>query len=253
MKYRFAQLTILFSFLLLTSPTSSAEVTVYTEDYPPYNYVGDDGTIEGIATAKVRQVLDAAGLDYEIRMVPWSRAVLYAGRQDNALIYTITRTPLREEQYDWLVPVATSNFYLYARADDPRPVTPDALRSGMFSAACVTGDLTCDLLATTGIPEERIVYISDSNTGDFRLVVAGRADLYISELAANSRLRHAGGFDLDVTKPTLRLGGKTGFYLASGKHVSPELRSRIRRSYNRLQAQGRYHLAAPLQTDELGQ
>ncbi|WP_262689388.1 substrate-binding periplasmic protein [Kordiimonas aestuarii] len=226
----------------------AADLIVYTEDYPPYNYTDTDGRVAGLATEKVRQVLDASGLGYTIKLVPWSRAMLYATTQENAFIYTITRTPAREVQFDWLVPLADSNFYLYARADEYRLVTSEAVRAGVFTAACVSGDLTCDLLSWTGIPEKNVTQISDSETGDFRMVVAGRADLYISDTAVNHRLRQAEGFRPDVTRPTLRIGGKVGFYLASGLQVPEELRHKVRESYQHLHNNGLYELVEASQT-----
>ena len=46
-----------------------------TEEYPPYNMSGPNGTVTGISTDIVRAVLDAAGYDYEISVYPWARAI----------------------------------------------------------------------------------------------------------------------------------------------------------------------------------
>lgn len=223
------------------STAHSAELTVYTEHYPPYNFIGKDGTVEGVSTARVRKVLDAAGLDYEIVLLPWSRAVLFATSRDNTLIYTITRTPEREVSYDWLVPLAQPHFYLYVRADDYRDITDSDLRAGKYTAACVSGDLSCDILGWAGVPPQNVTTITDSGTGDFRLVLAGRADLYVSSAAANARLRQSEGFRPDVTKPVRAVGGTVGFYLAAGRQVSPEVRKAIRDSYERLLEAGEYN------------
>ena len=222
------------------SSAHSAELTVYTEHYPPYNFIGEDGTVEGVSTERVRKVLDAAGLDYEIVLLPWSRAILFSTSRDNTLIYTITRTPARENTYDWLVPLADTNFYLYARADDYRTFTTEALQAGEYSAACVSGDLSCDVLDGLGIPSDNITVISDSGTGDFRLVMAGRADVYVSNQAVNPQLRQSEGFHPHATKPVYRVGGGIGFYLAAGKQVSPALRQQIRAAYEKLEQAGEY-------------
>lgn len=225
-------------------PVAHAEqakgVVVYTEHYPPYNHENEKGEVIGLATDRVRQVLDAAGISYEIRVAPWSRAVLNATTRDNTLIYSITRTPGREADYDWLVPLADSNFYLYARSDDYRNFTTQALQAGEYSAACVSGDLSCDVLNGIGIPAKNITMISDSGTGDFRLVLAGRADVYVSNRTVNPELRQSEGFHPQATKPVYRVGGGIAFYLAAGKQVSPELRQHIREAYERLEEAGVY-------------
>lgn len=241
---RFFTLAIILAATFLAPSAQAGDVIVYTEHYPPYNHEDDTGEVVGLATERVRQILDTAGVSYEIRLVPWSRAVLYAATRDDALIYSITRTPGREAGYDWLAPLADSNFFLYARADDNRRYTSEALRAGEYSAACVSGDLSCDVLRGLGIPSEKITTISDSGTGDFRLVVAGRADVYVSNRTVNPQLRQSEGFRSDVTKPVYRAGGEIGFYLAAGKQVSSELRQRVRAAYEKLHEAGLYKVVS---------
>lgn len=232
-------------FLLFSGSARSQDLVLYTENYPPYNYLDENGGVAGLATQKVRQVMEESGLTYEIRLVPWTRAVYHVRTQDNALIYSMTRTPKRENDYDWLVPLAISNFHLFVRADETRAVTPEALAAGVFVGACVNNDLGCELLRWANIPPEKIVRLPSENMVDFRMVIAGRADIYISDLSVNNRLRQLNGFDPGLTKPAMRLGSKAGFYLASGKQVSSEKRRAVRVAYDRLMAAGRYSLAEP--------
>lgn len=224
------------------------DLVVYTESYPPYNFMGDDGAVAGSATEKVRQVLDAAGFTYRFRLMPWPRALLFARTEQNALIFSMTRTPAREAQYDWLVPIADADFRVFKHAGDGRPITFEAIRDGQFSGACVSGDLTCDLLRYIGLPEDRLTLVTNNTTGDFRMVAAGRADIYISEASVNRRLRRQEGFAQDLTIPVMRLEGEYGFYLVAGLHVAPAVRQRVRATYERLKREGRYDLL--LLTDE---
>lgn len=222
----------------------AADLVVYTEHYPPFNYADEQGTIQGLATDKVRQVLDATGLSYEIRLVPWARAMKNVLERENALIYTITRIPEREAKFDWLVPLAGANFHLFARADDQRTITYDKLLSGAYTVVCVASDLTCGFLKTAGVPEKSIISVTkaESGTTDFRLVIAGRADMYLSEMLVNGYFRKSEGYDPAVTKPVLKMDMKTGFYLASGMHMQQMARDHIRQTYEKLRAAGKYQL-----------
>ncbi|NVJ98039.1 MAG: transporter substrate-binding domain-containing protein [Alphaproteobacteria bacterium] len=221
---------------------AATDLVVYTENYPPFNFTEPDGTVGGFSTEKVRQVLDAAGLSYEIRVVPWARAVNFVQTQHNALIYTLTRTPKREHVYDWLVPLSDTNYYLFVRREETREVTPEALAAGVFTASCVSGDLACELLTSAGIPVKNITPIMTAEDGDFRMVLAGRADIYISDLAANKRMRRRAGYDPRLTKPVMRLRGDGGFYLASGPQVPLEIRTRIKDAYKTLMESGQYEM-----------
>lgn len=226
----------------LSGPAGAQDVIVYTEEYPPFNIALEGGEVGGLATANVRQVLDAAGLSYEIRLVPWARAILYAETQPNVFIYSLTRVPSREADFDWLVRLADTDFKVYARADETRPVTLDAIRAGTFTGVCVSRDLSCELFELLGIPDDRLIVVTDNYTGDFRMVIAGRADLYISQLSTNPQWRLREGFDPASTKATIDVSGATGLYLAAGPQVPKTLRDQVRASYEKLMQAGVYKL-----------
>lgn len=232
------------AFVVLTSVSVRAtDVVIYTENYPPYNYLDDAGQVVGLATEKVQQVMDATGLQYEIRLAPWKRGLHYVETGDNTLIYSMTRTPDRETRFQWLVPLAQSNFFLFARQSDNRLITWDKVKNGTYTGACVSNDLGCELFRWVGMPEANIIRIASNETADFRMVAAGRADLYISDINVNRRLRISEGFDPGQIKPVLRLEGKSGFYLASGKKFGHAERDLIINTYERLMAAGRFSLA----------
>ncbi|MCJ9430702.1 substrate-binding periplasmic protein [Kordiimonas marina] len=223
-------------------PVQASDVVIYTENYPPYNFTDMDGTVTGLNTAKVRQVMARSGLSYDIVVLPWARALRRARTEKNAFIYSIARIPEREKHFDWLVPLAPSNFFLFARTDEKRPVSTAALQKGLFLAACVSGDVTCDLMRSLGIPESKLIVLTDRGTNDFRLVIAGRADLYMSDKNANVRLRRMEGYDPALTKPVFGLGTRAGFYLAAGKQVSADLRGKVHAAYMALMKAGKYHM-----------
>lgn len=240
---KFRNIAFLFLFWASTASVVQADpLVIYTETYPPFNFLDEDGVVAGLATEKVRQVMDATGLDYTIKLTTWARALHFATTQDNALIYTLTRTPGRDPEFDWLVPLAPSNFYLFVRADEQRPVTLETIRSGMFRATCVSNDLGCELIRWTGIPEKNIITVFDNDTADFMMVIAGRADIYISDIAVNGLLRKSQGFNPAMTKPVLRLQGKTGFYLAAGMQVPENIRGQIMRAHQTLADEGDYEM-----------
>lgn len=230
-----------------TSSARAEPLIIYTENYPPYNLLNNNGDVVGLATEKVHQVMKAAGLDYEIKLVPWARAVHFTQNNSNALIYSITRTPARESNFDWLVPLAESSFYVFNRDKDVRSVNLASIRAGEFTGACVSNDLGCELFRVIGMPKANILRIADNYTADFRMVMAERADLYISDINVNERLRLSEGFDPALTKPVMRLDGQTGFYLAGGKNLNANARRAIINAYNALMQSKSYQLVDPQQ------
>ncbi len=233
----------MLALLLVARLANAQDLIIYTENYPPYNYLNEKDEVVGLATEKVRQVMEETDLEYDIRLVPWTRAEHYVTTQNNALIYSMTRTPKREDRFEWLVPLARSNFYLFVRTGETRSVNAASLKSGMFTGTCVSNDLGCELFRWTDMPAGNIIPVSSTETADFRMVIAERADIYISDLMVNDRLRKSEGFDPALTKPVMRLSGKAGFYLAGNKAVSDTISEPIREAYKRLMVSGSYSLA----------
>lgn len=223
---------------------SEQGLTIYTEEYPPYNFLSEQGEVDGLATENVRQVMAASGLKYTIKLVPWARAMKSTKTEENALIYTITRTPMRETSFDWIVPIAEPSFHVFVRANETRAVTRGSLASGVFMGSCVSNDLTCELLRWAGLPAKNIIPISKEATGDYLMVIAGRSDVYISDLAVNDLLRRASGYDPATTRPAMKLEAKTGFFLASGKKMPASIRAKIRLAYEKLAKTGQYKMVA---------
>lgn len=231
--------TVFFVFCL---PSQAKDVVIYTEDYPPYNYRDNNGQIVGGATANVRELLAKSGLSYEIRMVPWARAITGIQSSDTALIYSIVRMPSRETNFTWIAPLAPSSFYLFSRRNDSRVFTFQAVREGLYTGACFHTDITCELMRMAGFPAHKVHPVIDKDTGDFLMVRAGRADLFATEKFAGERLRIRDGFGADAVKPVLRIAPSTDFYLAGGKGLNAEIAAKIKKAYETLVASDSYQL-----------
>ena len=72
--------------LLAFSNSSPAQnLTVYTEEFPPYNF-SEDGRIVGVSTEIVENIMNRTDLDYELAIYPWattrpsSRGTLFSFR-----------------------------------------------------------------------------------------------------------------------------------------------------------------------------
>jgi hypothetical protein len=91
----------LFLILILASPVSAVELTILTEEYPPFNY-SQEGKITGVSTEVVQHVMAATGYEYTIKSLPWSEAYEKAQKEKNTLIYSISRRKKREPLLKWI-------------------------------------------------------------------------------------------------------------------------------------------------------
>ena len=127
--YRFTLIKCIFTFLVLLKFANAGEnelhdistnnlspsdkLLVVTESWFPYNYLDSKGEITGSSTAVVTSVLKHANITYEIDLYPWQRSYSIAIAQDNILIYSIYRTPSRENFFHWICPLLSSPLHSF--------------------------------------------------------------------------------------------------------------------------------------------
>lgn len=107
--------------LLLVWPMSAAALNLYTEEYPPFNMKdAKTGALSGISVDKVAMLMQRANQAHNIKSVPWTRAYQLALQQEDSCVFSTTRTPEREAQFQWVGPLVQNNWMVFARADDSR-------------------------------------------------------------------------------------------------------------------------------------
>jgi len=90
-----------------------------TENLPPLNYL-DDGAARGFSVELLRMMAGQAGIRLELQVLPWLRAVQMAEASAHGVLFSLTRTPERETQFQWVGPIAQRRILLYkltSRAD----------------------------------------------------------------------------------------------------------------------------------------
>lgn len=217
---------------------AASDVTIYTEDFPPYNFITENNTVEGTATDIVRKVMEEAGLDYDIRLMPWPRAYRAALEDKRTLIFSLARNQARENQFDWLAYLTRPEFYLFARQDDKRQITYEGIKKGRFTAICEYSNASCMILKEAGFPEAQLFKTGDGSISETAMVLYGRADLFLGDIHHHPHRLKILGLEEDVAKPVLRVRRGLRFYLAAGLQVDTTLRAQVKAAYARLLARG---------------
>ena len=223
--------------LVLCGPAHAMRIDVVTTDAPPFNMLDGDAP-SGFATDILREVLQQAGLDYHIQFLPWPRALLHVKQAPNTLIYTISRTPEREQQYEWIGPFARHQGFFYklsSRAD----IRLDSLQEvRKYRVATVRGDAQTDLMLKLDIVDpDRLQLVSDGDT-TIRLLLAGRVDLVIAnEIGMAWRMKLHGLSGTEVER-TVMLVDNGGYYFALGKGADPVLVAKLRKAFAEVKDKG---------------
>ena len=101
-------------------------------------------------------------MSFDIKIAPWHRALSLTEKNDNALIYPISRIPEREKEFIWLLPLHTMKFQLYGRKGKV-DVNLNDIDTGQYKFVCANFTILCTGLKKLGVPDKSIVKISDVN------------------------------------------------------------------------------------------
>lgn len=88
----------------------------FTENLPPLNYQDDSGAAQGFSVELLRLMAAAAGLPLELQVMPWLRSMQMAEAQPASVLFSLTRTPEREAQFQWVGPIAQRRILIYRLA-----------------------------------------------------------------------------------------------------------------------------------------
>ena len=182
---------IVFILILLLSVAGgqAQELTVISEDNPPFNFI-KDGVFTGSSTEVVREIMRRLDLSAEIQVLTWARAYQLALTQPNVILFSTARTPEREDKFHWVGPIYKVRFGFYARRGAGPFPTCLADAKKVAAIATYKDDVREQLLKTLGFTN---LDSSKSPASNLKKLLAGRVDLWLySNLGVPSVARQIG-------------------------------------------------------------
>jgi polar amino acid transport system substrate-binding protein len=236
-----AALLTVFSFAL-HAQAAEPRLTVYAELEEADNFQpGSDTPVPiGPGGDLAELVLAEAGLEADIRVVPWPRLIQSLDSQRNVMAFSMTRTPAREERYHWIGKIQSVEFKLWSLAEraDEFPSELEQLRH--FRISGIRGDVVENYLLGKGF--SNLVYLSE-NANTLTMMRRDRVDLmpYILSGVDDylARKNEAPGTLVAIADlPEI----STGHYLVMGKDSDPELVQQLQDAYNAVLSRGDWQL-----------
>lgn len=224
-------------FLVLCGLAQATRVDVVTTDAPPFNMLEGD-IPSGFATEILREMLAQAELEPHIQFLPWPRALLHVKQEPNTIIYTISRTPEREKQFEWIGPFARHQGFFYKLSSRTEMKLESLQDVRKYRVATVRGDAQTDLMLQLGIVDPDLLQLVSDGDTTIRLLLAGRVDLVIAnEIGIAWRMKLHGLTDAEVER-TVMLVDDAGYYFAVGKGADPALVAKLRRAFAEVKERG---------------
>ncbi|MDC8774031.1 substrate-binding periplasmic protein [Roseateles albus] len=108
-------LKAMFSALLIANSASAAELEWLAGELPPFVWQTQGGP-QGLAYELATQMSTKIGRPLSMTFYPWARAVRMAEGGPNYGVFPLARTPDREAQFKWLIPLAHVNYTFFGRS-----------------------------------------------------------------------------------------------------------------------------------------
>ena len=182
-------MVILLPTILTFSPPavlgqSVDDLSIMTENYPPYNFE-KDGRLQGISVDLMVLMLEKVGSRQDrssIRLLPWARGYQLLLRKPGTCLFSTTRTKERETLFKWVGPISKTTISLVARKDRHATVRSKA-DIAKYKVGVVVDDVGEQLLLQQGVPPRNLDRIA--GVGVTRLSIRklnqGRIDLWSYE------------------------------------------------------------------------
>lgn len=226
-------------FFLVFNPQVSfakpTKLTIFTEHFPPYNFI-QNAEITGINTTLVKIMCEYARVDCVFELLPWNRAYqMTLTTPDSGLISTarnVERAPL----FSWLGPLASSKTYLYKLKSRTDIKANTMFEASRYSVSIQRNDVYAGVLTKYGFDLKKNVLESSYKNQELELFFAGKIDLLIgSDITLPYQLKEMGkSIDileqvLDVPMEKLR-----GNFLALNKQTQPHIVKALQKAYLQL-------------------
>lgn len=162
----------ILTLLVLAVPAQAETIKLNTEEYPPFNYRGEN-VYMGSSVEQVRLLMQDAGLDYSIEMMPWARALSLATTQQDHCVFTTVHNLERDPKFKWVEPLLTNRTVLVRKTGSG--VNPSTIEEAKaYSVGTQRDDYTQTILEANQFPK---VDLAVDQTLSLKKLLSGRIDL----------------------------------------------------------------------------
>jgi polar amino acid transport system substrate-binding protein len=193
------------------STSFASDITVVTEEYPPYNFTNND-QITGCSTDIVKEMLKRTGLSFDINSYPWSRTYKIAQETPNTLIYSIGRNAQREKLFKWIDTVVPYDVYLYKLKKRTDIVVNNFDDAKKLKVGALRDDVRAQYLEKQGFSLELV----PKDSLNLKKLMSGRIDLVPFDKFGIAHLMKQEGLNVDDLEAVFRLEEMSGgLYVAA--------------------------------------
>ncbi len=213
--------TIIFLLAMICSANalSLEKLILLSEENAPYNYT-EDGVPKGMAIDILREVYNRINIELDNERIvfgPWARQYRRAQRSNERnMIFTITRSPKRENLFQWAGPFTYGRSVIFGRTDAKNIKSVNDLFGKKIGV--IRDDIAKNRLLDAGIPISNIVEVG-SKEQLYSMLMKKRYDYFCrGELTTYFDIKESKIISRDNIK-IIHINSKGGLYFGFNKSV----------------------------------
>lgn len=213
--FRFFFLASLY--LLVTCP-AIAQMTILTEEYPPFNFT-EQGKLTGATTQVVKEILRRLGSSDTIEVLPWARGYERLNTEADVVLFTTAHTPERASLFHWVGPLYSFRLGFYAKKGNTLNIDSLEAAKQVGGIATYRSDFRGQILKSLGFTN-----LENSNTpeSNIRKLVSGRVDLWFFDNIGAPKVALKAGIDPSEIEEVFTYQEHFS-YIAISKQTSPAI------------------------------
>ncbi len=187
---------------LLWLPASVLAISIGTVEEPPGNFIDNKGVLTGLSVDFVKAIQKRVGNTSKIQMFPPSRLIANSLNTPNFVIFSLSRTPEREDKYHWISLVMRKPLVMFALKEANLTINNLQETKKLNGIGVLHSSMQHDFLVKNGFKNIEAVY---SHKQNLKKLMAGRISLMYHSVQGAAKLCKDLGIDFNVIEPVLIL------------------------------------------------
>lgn len=210
----------------------------YSEEYPPYNFAGQDGVPSGMAVDILIAAFAKIGVSTtreDIEIVPWNRSYKFIQRRPGTALFSMTYTPERRKLMKFVGPSVPSNISVVALKAN-RITVREVSDLGELKIGVVRDDIGDQLIRKLAL-SDGVMTRKNSLKQLLYLLETGRVDAVAYAVDVFYHSVKKANHDVDVFEEVFVLKeGQLGY--AFHKSTAPETLAPLQQAIDELRDEG---------------
>lgn len=217
---------------------SATKLQIYTEHFPPYNFIADDKVI-GINAEIVNTLCENTNIQCEFVFYSWQRSFKSALQDKTGGLVSTSRTDEREKRFQWVGPLVNGTVCAYKLRENS--FTVDSLEDFLKYTVAISGkDVYQNVLERMGFVVGKNLLIFSDWHEEARVLQKGKVDFILASQFTLSEKLKSVSLSATSIEPLYRLSedGERGNHLALNLEVPASVVAQLNRELIALRKQG---------------